>query len=55
VVVEDVIGGGTVVVCSVVVVLETFSELPQPASKTVEETSATAVKSRRQGIVLIMA
>jgi hypothetical protein len=55
VVVEDVTGGGVVVdVCSVVVVLVTLSELPQPATKMVLARSATAVKNRRLGAVLVM-
>jgi hypothetical protein len=57
VVVDDEIGGGggMVVVCSVVVVLVTGSELPQPAIKTVLPRSAMTVKSRSEGVVLVMA
>lgn len=56
VVVEDVIGGGVVdVVCSVVVVLVTWSELPQPATSIVLVSNAAMVSNRKQGVVLVMA
>jgi hypothetical protein len=43
-----------VVVRSVVVVLVSVSELLQPATKTVPVSSATTVKSRKKGIVLVI-
>jgi hypothetical protein len=55
VVVVEAIGGGVVlVVCSVVVVLVTFSELPQPATRIVPAKSATTVKNRKWDVVLVM-
>jgi hypothetical protein len=56
VVVDDVTGGGVVVVvCSVVVVLVAgWSELPQPATKTVLASNAMTGRNRRLGVVLVM-
>jgi hypothetical protein len=51
VVVEEVIGDGCTVVSSVVVVLLTLSELPQPATMVVQASSAQAIKSRKPGVV----
>jgi hypothetical protein len=49
------IGGGVVVVCSLVVVLVTVSGLLQAAANKALPASAAIVKIRRPGIVLVMA
>jgi hypothetical protein len=50
------IGAGMLVVCSVVVVLETVGGgLLQPATNREPADSATIVKARRPGILLVMA
>jgi hypothetical protein len=56
VVVVDEVGAGTVavVVCSVVVVLVTFSLLPQAAIKMELVSKAATVKSRRRDVVSVM-
>jgi hypothetical protein len=56
VVVVEVTGatGTEVVDCSVVVVLDSLSERPQPASNAVPETSATARRNREADFVSVM-
>jgi hypothetical protein len=54
VVVDDIGATGTVVDCSVVVVRVTLSELPQPATKAVPETSATAITNLRPDLMSVM-
>jgi len=56
VVVEETTGGGvTVDVCSVVVVLVIGAGLLQPATRAVPASNVTTVKSRRKGVLVVMA